>query len=176
MDITYYTFKEDEYRAVREVVKNEMQRIWGDLLDRSNESLEDDKVFLSYFEEYQPLITGDTLADDLKKASVNVPMNKEKVAAFIYKARNGKYPFEVKKSETKKWLECYSDSTNELSSLVWVDVESIDEISISTLWSEKSAINISTVKGKLFRASKYSIPDLLIENALLELIAVISKK
>ncbi|EPJ2775204.1 hypothetical protein ACTHEV_005163 [Klebsiella pneumoniae] len=176
MDITYYNFHEDEYRSIKEFVKNEMQRIWGDLLDRSNESLEDDKVFLNYFEEYQPLITGDALADDLKKASINVQMNKEKVAAFIYKVRNGKYPFEVKKSSAKKWLECYSDPTNELASLVWIDVESIDEISISTTWSEKSVINISTAKGKLFRASKYSIPDLLIENALLELIAVISKK
>lgn len=176
MDITYYNFHEDEYRSIKEVVKNEMQRIWGDLLERSNGSLEDDKVFLSYFEEYQPFITGGALADDLKKASINVPMNKEKVAAFIYKVRSGKYPFEVRKSATKKWLQCYADPTNELASLVWIDVESIDEISISTTWSEKSVINISTAKGKLFRASKYPIPDLLIDNALLELIAVISKK
>jgi len=49
LDITYYNFHEDEYRSIKEVVKKEMQRIWGDLLERSNESLEDDKVFLSYF-------------------------------------------------------------------------------------------------------------------------------
>lgn len=176
MNITYYTFNEDEYRDIKEVVKSEMQRIWGDLLDRNNESLEDDTVFLIYFEEYQPLITGSSLAEDLKKASVNVPMDKEKAAAFIYKVRNAKYPFEVKKSAAKKWLECYTDPTNELSSLVWIDVESIDEINISTPWSEKAVINISTAKGKPFRASKYSIPDLLVESALQELIAVISKK
>ncbi|POW50022.1 hypothetical protein C3408_25720 [Candidatus Pantoea alvi] len=98
------------------------------------------------------------------------------MAALIHKFRNGKYPFEVKKSSKRFWIQCYIDNNNYTESMVWLDVSSIDELSVVKVNSERFHVRISTVKGKVFRASKFSIPELLIENSLQELIYLTSQK
>lgn len=60
--------------------------------------------------------------------------------------------------------------------MVWLDASSIDELSVVKIGSERFNIIVSTIKGKSFRASKFSIPELLIENTLQELIYLISQR
>lgn len=101
MSVTYYTFNKDEFASIKEVVKGQMQRIWANDLARANENLDDQDVFLKYFEGYQHLIGVDTLSRELKEASISLQMDKEKIAAFIYKVRNGKYHYEIKKAQQR---------------------------------------------------------------------------
>lgn len=176
MNISYYTFKKDEFETIKQVIKKEMQRIWGSHLVNTEQSLDDDEIFMFYFEEYQHLITVDSLNHDLKEASVELSVDQEKLAALIHKFRNGKYPFEIKKSSRKFWLQCYTDGYNKIENMVWLDASSIDELSVVKIGSERFNIIVSTIKGKSFRASKFSIPELLIEDTLQELIYLTSQR
>lgn len=176
MNISYYTLKKDEFESIKQVIKKELERIWGPHLANTDQSLDDDEVFMFYFEEYQHLMTVETLNHDLKEASVELSIDQEKLAALIHKFRNGKYPFEIKKSSKKFWLQCYTDSFNKIEKMVWLDISSIDELSVVKTGSERFNIAVSTIKGKSFRASKFSIPELLIENYLQELIYLVSQR
>lgn len=176
MNISYYTFKKDEFESIKQVIKKELERIWGSHLVNTNQSLDDDEVFMFYFEEYQQLITVDSLNHDLKEASVELSVDQEKLAALIHKFRNGKYPYEIKKSSKKFWLQCYTGNFNNVENMVWLDTSSIDELSVVKTGSERFNIIVSTIKDKSFRASKFSVPEPLIENTLQELISLISQR
>lgn len=176
MNISYYTFKRDEFETIKGVIKKEIDRIWGSHLVNTEQSLNDDDIFMSYFEEYQPLMTVNSLNNDLKEASAQLSVDHEKMAALIHKLRNGKYPFEIKKSSKRFWLQCYTDNSNYTESMVWLDASSIDELSVVKVNSERFHVRVSTIKGKVFRASKFSIPELLIEDSLQELIYLTSQK
>ncbi|MGY8619902.1 hypothetical protein [Pantoea agglomerans] len=176
MNKSYYHFKKEEFESIRHVVKNQIQEIWGNDLERSNESLDDEAIFLRYFEEYQHLIRVETLNLELKKASLDLHIDEEKIAAFIYKVRNSKYPFELKKSMDKLWLQCHKDNTNKTEGLIWLNVESIEGLSVSKTGIERYMINVSSGRGGEYRASKFSLPELLIQDALSELLSLISKK
>lgn len=176
MNKSYYHFKKDEYEEIKNVIKVDIHRIWSNELSEGNESLDNEDVFLNYFEKYQHLITVDTLNRDLKSASVDLTIDEAKIAAFIYKVRSSKYPFQLKKSMDKLWLQCHKDNDNAIESLIWLDVESIDELSVYKASINRFMIMVSAGKGRDFRASKYSLPELLIEDGLQELLALISKK
>lgn len=176
MNKSYYHFKKDEYEAIKNVIKGDIHRIWSNEISEGNESLDNEDVFLNYFEKYQHLITVDTLNRDLKNGSVDLTIDEAKIAAFIYKARSSKYPFQLKKSMDKLWLQCHKDNDNAIESFIWLDVESIDELSVYKSSLNRFMIMVSAGKGRDFRASKYSLPELLIEDGLQELLSLISKK
>ncbi|MGY3094978.1 hypothetical protein [Pantoea agglomerans] len=176
MNKSYYHFKKEEFDSIKDLIKGDIHRIWADEISKDNENLDNEEVFINYFEKYQHLITVDILSHDLKNASLDLSIDEAKIAAFIYKVRGSKYPFHLKKSMDKLWLQCHKDDDNSIENLIWLDVESIDELSVYKSSINRFMIRVSTGKGRDFRASKYSFPELLVEDGLQELLALISKK
>ena len=158
----YYFTKRDEYELINSVVKKEIERIWGNELSSSNATLDNDQVYKDYFERYQHLIDVDILKLQLSEASIELAVNQDKIAAFIHRSRNGEFPFSIRKTES---------DVNKSESLVWLDAASIESFGVYKSDLNRFMVKASTITGKEYRASIYSIPEMLIEDALHDLIS-----
>jgi len=167
----YYFTKRDEYELINSVVKKEIERIWGNELSSSNATLDNDQVYKDYFERYQHLIDVDILKLQLSEVSIELAVNQDKIAAFIHRSRNGEFPFSIRKTESKFWLQCFSSDVNKSESLVWLDAASIESFGVYKSDLNRFMVKASTITGKEYRASIYSIPEMLIEDALHDLIS-----
>lgn len=98
-------------------------------------------------------------------------VNQDKIAAFIHRSRNGEFPFSIRKTENKFWLQCFSSDVNKSESLVWLDAASIESFGVYKSDLNRFMVKASTITGKEYRASIYSIPEMLIEDALHDLIS-----
>lgn len=160
--------KESDFNSMLTIVKSEMDRIFGSILEKNGKSLDDKDDFKEYFEDYQQVMTEESFKQLHFQHNVELEVTSEMIAEFILKIRNGSFGFDTFCSGSKLWVKANPVEHSHGTNACLIDSDSIERIEDRDQGLGRVDIFVTTRNGGCYKVNEHSIPKLHANNALIE--------
>jgi len=165
MNIRYYDEHTEEFEAITLALKKDMEKIWGSILEKNGDTLDDETVYAHLFEELQYNFSPESFSE----LDPELTLNEENIAAFVAKSRHYKTAITVKSVPGKpyKWLKARIEplSKAEGNNLIWIDSAAIEHIGAGMQFDDQYYLTVTTSSGKTYRVNDFLLPGRLLEHA-----------
>ncbi|PQQ39483.1 hypothetical protein C6H65_19660 [Photorhabdus luminescens] len=165
MNIRYFDKHTDEFDAITQALKGEMERIWGEYMKEQGESLDNRAVYLGCFEELQYNFSPESFAK-LNPAQV---LDKDKIAAFVARTRDYQHGITIQALPgcPQKWLKARIKPLEpaEGINLCWIDTARIVTTGAGQQFNDQFYLTVTADDGNTYRVSDVRLPGRLLNNA-----------
>ncbi|WP_312042959.1 hypothetical protein [Erwinia sp.] len=172
-DDYFSQLKESDFNSMLTIVKSEMDRIFGSILEKNGKNLDDKDDFKEYFEDYQRVMTEESFKQLHFQHNIELEVTSEMIAEFILKIRNGSFGFDAFWSGPKLWVKAKPVEHSHGTNTCLIDSDSIERIEDRWQGLDRVDIFVTTRNGVCYKVNEYSIPKLHANNALIEFMNVI---
>lgn len=168
MNIHYYDQHPEEFKIITDALKGKMEKIWGDNLKETNQSLDNHEVYLELFEELQYTLRPSSFAelDDPQE------LDDSRIAAFVAKTRDYKYGILAKRvgptpDSSRTWICGRVEPLQDMKAdnICWIDAARVVTTGAGQQFNDQLYLTVTTDDGKAYRVSDYRIPGRLMADA-----------
>lgn len=165
MNNNYYDDHQEEFEAVKQALKDEMERIWGSMLKESGDSLDDEATYLNLFEGLQFNFSPSSFRD----LTPSQELDEDKIAAFVARTRGYKHGITIncQPGRPQKWLKgrIAPLENAEGNNLIWIDAAAIEHIGAEARFDDQYYLSVTTRSGQHYRVNDVLLPGRLLEAA-----------